>query len=38
LRTASLNVSAKDKQTNKEQKIVIKASSGLSEAEIKRTW
>ncbi|MGH8262862.1 MAG: Hsp70 family protein, partial [Steroidobacteraceae bacterium] len=31
-----LNVSAKDKQTGKEQKIVIKASSGLSEAEIKR--
>jgi molecular chaperone DnaK len=31
-----LNVSAKDKQTGKEQRIVIKASSGLSEAEIKR--
>src|ERR1700756_5467093 len=31
-----LNVSAKDKATGKEQKIVIKASSGLSEAEIKR--
>jgi molecular chaperone DnaK len=31
-----LNVSAKDKQTNKEQRIVIKASSGLNEAEIKR--
>jgi molecular chaperone DnaK len=31
-----LNVSAKDKATNKEQKIVIKASSGLSEDEIKR--
>jgi molecular chaperone DnaK len=31
-----LNVSAKDKQTAKEQKIVIKASSGLNEAEIKR--
>jgi molecular chaperone DnaK len=31
-----LNVSAKDKQTGKEQKIVIKASSGLSETEIKR--
>jgi molecular chaperone DnaK len=31
-----LNVSAKDKQTGKEQKIVIKASSGLNEAEIKR--
>jgi molecular chaperone DnaK len=31
-----LNVSAKDKATNKEQKIVIKASSGLSEEEIKR--
>jgi molecular chaperone DnaK len=31
-----LNVSAKDKGTGKEQKIVIKASSGLSEAEIDR--
>jgi molecular chaperone DnaK len=31
-----LNVSAKDKATSKEQKIVIKASSGLSEDEIKR--
>jgi molecular chaperone DnaK len=31
-----LNVSAKDKSTGKEQKIVIKASSGLSEDEIKR--
>jgi len=31
-----LNVSARDKKTNKEQKIVIKASSGLSEEEIKR--
>jgi molecular chaperone DnaK len=31
-----LNVSAKDKNTGKEQKIVIKASSGLSEDEIKR--
>jgi molecular chaperone DnaK len=31
-----LNVSAKDKATNKEQKIVIKASSGLNEDEIKR--
>ena len=31
-----LNVSARDKQTNKEQRIVIKASSGLNEAEIKR--
>jgi molecular chaperone DnaK len=31
-----LNVSAKDKATGKEQKIVIKASSGLSEAEIER--
>jgi molecular chaperone DnaK len=31
-----LNVSAKDKNTGKEQKIVIKASSGLSEEEIKR--
>ena len=31
-----LNVSAKDLKTNKEQRIVIKASSGLSEAEIKR--
>ncbi len=31
-----LNVSAKDKATNKEQKIVIKASSGLSEDEIER--
>ncbi|MCL4721430.1 MAG: molecular chaperone DnaK [Gammaproteobacteria bacterium] len=31
-----LNVSAKDKATGKEQKIVIKASSGLGEDEIKR--
>ena len=31
-----LHVSAKDKATGKEQKIVIKASSGLTEAEIKR--
>ena len=31
-----LNVSAQDKATGKEQKIVIKASSGLSEEEIKR--
>jgi molecular chaperone DnaK len=31
-----LNVSAKDKATGKEQRIVIKASSGLSEDEIKR--
>jgi molecular chaperone DnaK len=31
-----LNVSAKDKNTGKEQKIVIKASSGLSEDEIRR--
>ena len=31
-----LNVSAKDKATNKEQSIVIKASSGLSEEEINR--
>jgi molecular chaperone DnaK len=31
-----LNVSAKDKATAKEQKIIIKASSGLSEDEIKR--
>jgi molecular chaperone DnaK len=31
-----LNVSAKDKMTGKEQKIVIKASSGLTEDEIKR--
>jgi len=31
-----LNVSAKDKATGKEQKIVIKASSGLSEDEIKK--
>jgi molecular chaperone DnaK len=31
-----LNVSAKDKATGKEQKIVIKASSGLSESEIDR--
>jgi molecular chaperone DnaK len=31
-----LNVSAKDKATGKEQKIVITASSGLSEDEIKR--
>jgi molecular chaperone DnaK len=31
-----LNVSAKDQATGKEQKIVIKASSGLSEEEIKR--
>jgi molecular chaperone DnaK len=31
-----LNVSARDVKTGKEQRIVIKASSGLSEAEIKR--
>jgi molecular chaperone DnaK len=31
-----LNVSAKDKATGKEQKIVVQASSGLSEAEIQR--
>jgi molecular chaperone DnaK len=31
-----LNVSAKDKATGKEQKIVIQASSGLSEAEVQR--
>ena len=31
-----LNVSAKDKKTNKEQSIVIKASSGLSEEEINK--
>ncbi len=31
-----LHVSAKDKATNKEQSIVIKASSGLSEAEIEK--
>jgi len=31
-----LNVQAKDKATGKEQKIVIKASSGLTEAEIKQ--
>jgi molecular chaperone DnaK len=31
-----LNVSAKDKATSKEQKIIIKASSGLSDDEIKR--
>src|SRR6202165_2427626 len=31
-----LNVSAKDKATGKEQKIVIQSSSGLSEAEIQR--
>ena len=31
-----LNVSAKDKATGKEQKIVIRASSGLNEDEIKR--
>jgi molecular chaperone DnaK len=31
-----LHVSAKDKDTNKEQKITIKASSGLSEAEIEK--
>jgi molecular chaperone DnaK len=31
-----LNVSAKDKATNKEQRIVIKASSGLNEQEIQR--
>jgi molecular chaperone DnaK len=31
-----LHVSAKDKATGKEQRIVIKASSGLSEAEIKQ--
>jgi len=32
-----LNVSAKDKATNKEQSIVIKASSGLSDEEIEKT-
>ncbi len=31
-----LNVSAKDKKTNKEQKITIKASSGLSDAEVEK--
>ena len=31
-----LNVSARDKGTNKEQKIRIEAGSGLSDAEIKR--
>ena len=31
-----LNVSAKDKATGKEQKIIIKASSGINEEEIKR--
>src|SRR4029450_11679746 len=31
-----LNVSAKDKATNKQQNIVIKASSGLADAEIER--
>jgi molecular chaperone DnaK len=31
-----MNVSAKDKATGKEQKIIIKASSGLSEDDIKR--
>jgi molecular chaperone DnaK len=31
-----LNVSAKDKATNKEQKIVIQSSSGLSDAEIQK--
>lgn len=31
-----LHVSAKDKDTNKEQKITIKASSGLSEAEVEQ--
>jgi molecular chaperone DnaK len=31
-----LNVSAKDKQTNKEQKIIIEAKSGLSEEEIQK--
>jgi molecular chaperone DnaK len=31
-----LNVSAKDKATNKEQKITIKANSGLSEEEVKK--
>ena len=31
-----LNVSAKDKATGKEQRIVIRASSGLNEDEIKR--
>ncbi|MGD9843663.1 MAG: molecular chaperone DnaK [Steroidobacteraceae bacterium] len=34
--TGILHVSAKDKSTGKEQKITIKASSGLSEDEIKR--
>jgi molecular chaperone DnaK len=34
--TGILNVHAKDKATGKEQKIVIKASSGLTEDEIKR--
>ena len=34
--TASCTCGAKDKATGKEQKIVIKASSGLSEEEIKR--
>ena len=31
-----LNVSAKDKATGREQKIIIKASSGLNEGEIER--
>ena len=31
-----INVTAKDKATNKEQKIVIEASSGLSDAEIEK--
>lgn len=31
-----LNVTAKDKATNKEQKIIIKASSGLSDADVDR--
>lgn len=33
-----LHVSAKDKNSGKEQKITIKASSGLNEAEIEKKW
>jgi len=36
MQTVSLNVTAKDKATGKEQHIRIEASSGLTEEEIKR--